>query len=324
MSLKNFPEKSLNQLKMNTPGEIDVIGLGQACFDCLGTVPCYPPEDSKIEMDEVYFQVGGPVAVALITLSQLGVSSSFIGSISDDYFGVEILKGLKNEDIDTSFLKITSGFSSQFAFISINNKQGNRNIYWRRSTAPFIKPDEVDLKPLRNAKVLHLDGLMIESSIEAAKQAKEMGIKVVIDAGTMREGFLKLLPFADYLITSEKFARSVVNKDDYTHRRALEILKKHTTGDIVITLGSEGSIGLINDSVIFQKAYPIDAVNTNGAGDVYHGAYIFGIIKGWNGKECMGFASAASAIKCEHIEYRKDLLSVKKVKIFMDKYAHIL
>lgn len=82
---------------MNNLEEISVIGLGQACFDCLGIVPRYPREDSKIELDEVYFQTGGPVAAALITLSQMGISSSFIGSVSDDYFGVEILKGLKDE-----------------------------------------------------------------------------------------------------------------------------------------------------------------------------------------------------------------------------------
>ena len=82
---------------MNNPGEINVIGLGQACFDCLGTVPHYPSGDSKTEMNELFFQAGGPVAAALITLSQLGVPSSFMGSISDDFFGTEILKGLKRE-----------------------------------------------------------------------------------------------------------------------------------------------------------------------------------------------------------------------------------
>ena len=142
-------------------------------------------------MDETHFQVGGPVAAALITLSQLGISSSFIGSISDDYFGKEILKGLKKQNIDTSYLKIIPGFSSQFAFISLNINQGTRNVFWRRSTAPFINPSDINLKPFKGAKVLHLDGLMIDPSIEAAKQAKEMGIKVVVDAGTLREGFFK-------------------------------------------------------------------------------------------------------------------------------------
>jgi len=306
---------------MKNQDNISVIGLGQACFDCLGTVPYYPPEDSKIEVNKLHFQTGGPVSTALITLSRLGISTSFIGSISDDYFGVEILKGLKNENIDTSFLKITSGFSSQFAFISINsNNQGHRNIFWRRSTAPFLSPDDINLLPFKNAKILHLDGLMIESSIEAAKQAKKMGIKVVIDAGTFREGFFNLIPFADYLITSEKFARSVVDKEEYSPQIALEILNKHTSGDIVITRGVKGSVGLINNSIITQKAYPVEAVDTNGAGDIYHGAYIFGITMGWESNKCMRFASAVSAMKCEHVGFKNDILSVKKIKIFMDKY----
>ena len=70
---------------------------------------------------------------------------------------------------------------------------------------------------------------------------------------------------------------------------------------------------MINDDVIIQKAFPVNAVNTNGAGDVYHGAYIFGIIMEWQARECMRFASAASAMKCEHIVFKKDMLSLKKI-----------
>ena len=307
-------------MEIDDPGKINVIGLGQACFDCLGTVPQYPSEDSKTEINELFFQTGGPVAAALITLSQLGVPSSFMGSISDDFFGTEILNGLKRENIDTSHLKIVPGFSSQFAFISLNGTHQTRNVFWRRSTAPFMSPQDISLKPFKRAKILHMDGLMIDASMEAARQAKDLGIRIVIDAGTLRDGFLDLIPFADFLITSEKFVQSVVAENTYDPRKGFDILRKYTACDIIITRGNKGSIGLINDDIIIQKAYPVNAVNTNGAGDVYHGAYIFGIIKGWQGRECMRFASAASAMKCEHIVFKKDLLSLKKINIFMDKH----
>ena len=107
---------------MNDLDKIKVIGLGQACYDCLGRIPCFPDEDSKIEITDLHTQCGGPVASALTVLSRLGISTSFIGSISDDYFGTEILENFKDEFIDTTFLKVTPGFTSQFAFISINKK----------------------------------------------------------------------------------------------------------------------------------------------------------------------------------------------------------
>ena len=97
---------------------IEVIGLGQACLDYLGRIPSYPQEDGKIELLDLQMQCGGPASTALVTLSRLGISTSFLGSISDDPLGVEILKGLKDENIDTTLLKITTGYTSQFAFIA--------------------------------------------------------------------------------------------------------------------------------------------------------------------------------------------------------------
>ena len=99
--------------------KIQVIGLGQASLDYLGRIPSYPQEDRKVELMDLYMQCGGPASTALVTLSRLGVSTSFLGSISDDPFGREILKGLKEESVDTTFLKITPGYISQFAFIAI-------------------------------------------------------------------------------------------------------------------------------------------------------------------------------------------------------------
>lgn len=302
--------------------DIEVIGLGQACFDCLGRTPYFPEEDSKIELTDLHIQCGGPVASALTVLSRLGISTSFIGSISDDYFGIEILSSLRNESIDTTFLKITPGKTSQFAFISINKTNGNRNIFWKRSSAPFLRADNIDLNSFKNAKYLHLDGLMIEASIEAANQAKKMGIKVVVDAGTLREGFLDLLSLADVLITSEKFAKSFSEEDDLRPESVLKKLKELSDADtIIITRGAKGSTGLFKNNVVTQPAFKVDAVvDTTGAGDVYHGAYIYGLIMEWEMPTCMQFASAVSAIKCKQMGIINALPSLKNIKKYIDSY----
>ena len=304
---------------MNDLHDIKVIGLGQACFDCLGRTPYFPEEDSKIELTDLHMQCGGPVASALTVLSRFGISTSFIGSISDDYFGIEILNSLRNESIDTTLLKVTPGLTSQFAFISINKTNGKRNIFWKQSSAPFLRAKEIDFNSFKNAKYLHLDGLMIEASIEAAKQAKKLGIKVVIDAGTLREGFFKLIPFADVLITSEKFAGSVSGDDNPRPESALKKLKSLSNADtIIITLGPNGSMGVSEDDIIVQPAFKVDAVDTTGAGDVYHGAYIYGLIKEWDMPSCMRFASAVSAIKCKQVGLKNLTLSPKEIKKIMD------
>ncbi len=295
---------------------IQVIGLGQACLDYLGRLRFYPEEDDKCELIDLHIQCGGPASTALVTLSRLGIKTSFLGSISDDTFGIEIIKGLKEEKVDSTYLKITPGYTSQFAFITIT-ESGNRTIFWNRGSVPHLRAGDVNLGPFSKARILHVDGLMIEAAQEAARQARSMGLKVVMDAGTMREGSKKLASLVDVLITSERFAEPMVGSIA-PPEKALVALGQLGPKEVIITLGSKGSIGLSGEEIIFQKAFPIVAVNTTGAGDVYHGAYIYGLLQGWDMHECMRFASATSAIKCREIGARKGIPYLEEIREFME------
>jgi ribokinase len=239
-----------------------------------------------------------------------------LGSISDDAFGIEIVRGLKDENVDHTFLKTTPGYTSQFAFIAINKEDGRRTIFWTRGSVPHLKSTDVDLSPFSGARILHTDGLMVEASIEGARQAKEMGLRVVMDAGTLREGYRELISMVDILIASERFGSALVGGDK-TVDKALEALSHWGPKEVVITLGPKGSIGWSGGEMVSQKAFSVDAVDTTGAGDVYHGAYIYGLLKGWNMAECMRFASAASALKCLEIGGRKGIPTVEKTLSFM-------
>jgi ribokinase len=157
---------------------------------------------------------------------------------------------------------------------------------------------------------------MVEASIEGARQAKEMGLRVVMDAGTLREGYRELISMVDILIASERFGSALVGGDK-TVDKALEALSHWGPKEVVITLGPKGSIGWSGGEMVSQKAFSVDAVDTTGAGDVYHGAYIYGLLKGLNMAECMRFASAASALKCLEIGGRKGIPTVEKTLSFM-------
>jgi len=298
--------------------DIEVIGLGQACIDYLGRITAYPREDGKAELMDLHTQCGGPASTALVTLSRMGIRTSFLGSISDDPFGVEILKGLQEEKVDATFLKVDPGYTSQFAFIAVNRFDGRRTIFWHRGSVPHLRAADVDLGPFTGARILHTDGLMVEASMEAAKQAREMGLTVVMDAGTLRQGYRELASLVDVLIASESFGTAVVGPAE-SPEKALDALSRWGPTELVITLGSRGSIGWSQGDIIYQKAFPIDAVDTTGAGDVYHGAYIYGLLQGWNTAECMRFASAASAVKCMQTGARKGIPTLEETTNFMKK-----
>ncbi len=278
---------------------IQVVGLGQVCVDYVGRVPTYPPEDTKMEMDGLFSSCGGPAATALVTLTRSGVPCSFLGSISDDPFGVQIVRTLKKEGVNTSFLKIAPGLNSQFAFIVVSGSEGKRTIFWNRSSAPELSPMEFSLHSFPKARVLHLDGLMLDAGKEAARQARSLGMTVVMDAGTVRDGTLDMIPGVDILIASQAFADAFTGPD-VPRQKAVECLRELGPKQVVITLGAKGSIGLDRGGIVRQEAFPVASIDTTGAGDVYHGAYIFGFLKGWNMGRCMAFASAAAALKCRN------------------------
>ncbi|MBW2029330.1 MAG: sugar kinase [Deltaproteobacteria bacterium] len=283
-----------------------VVGLGQACVDYLGRIPRYPIEDAKVELIDLRKECGGPASTALVTLARLGVKASFLGSISDDPFGIDILNALRKEGVDTSFLRVRPGHTSQFAFIAITSDSGNRTVFWHRGTVSHLGPEEIDLSPFPAARILHLDGLMVNASVEAASQAKERGMRVVMDAGTFREGTGDLLPLVDVLIASEHFAEPLTGGPG-SSEKDLELLRERGPAEVIITMGVRGSLGLGPGGLHYQKAFPVVPVDTTGAGDVYHGGYIYGLLQGWDMPTCMRFASAIAAMNCRKIGARQGI-----------------
>jgi len=295
---------------------IKVIGLGQACVDYLGRLNTFPHEDGKAELTDLHIQCGGPASTALVTLSRLGISTTFLGSISDDPFGVKILNNLKSEKIDVSYLKSTPGYTSQSAFIAITKEGEKRTIFWHRGTVPHLAKRDVDITQFSEARILHTDGLMVKASIEAARQAKSLGMTVVMDAGTMREGSKELSKLVNILIASETFATPLVGQDA-SRDTALRALRELGPEQVIITLGAKGSIGLNSQGIVRQKAFPISAVDTTGAGDVYHGGYIYALLQGWDMRECMRFASATAALKCAEIGSQKGIPNLKDINALL-------
>ncbi len=300
---------------------IQVVGLGQACVDYRGVLFSYPQEDEKTELDELHMLCGGPAATAIVTLSRLNIPCTFLGSISDDNFGKKIFDYLAKENIDVSHLKITPGHTSQFAFIAVNKIDGKRTIFWHRGTCPHIQAREVDINQFPNARILHQDGLMVEASLAMAKQAQTKGITVVMDGGTMRDGTEELMSFVDILIVSETFATPLVGVAA-PYEKVLKKLQSMGPDQVVITLGEKGSIGLDGQRIFRQKAFKVRAKDTTGAGDVYHGGYIYGVLQGWDMRQCMEFASAIAALKCNRLDVQATIPNLAAVNEFMQQYAY--
>jgi len=295
----------------------DVVGLGQCCVDYLGVVGQYPNINEKEEVKDLTIQGGGPVATAMVTLSRLGARTAFIGKISDDYFGDLIKESLSSEFVNIDNIVVEKGKISQFAFIAIEKETAKRTIFWSKATVTPLRPDEVNRNLISTTRVLHLDGLMKESSLEAAKYARNAGVTVVVDAGNMREGSFELMKMSDYFIASEDFARQYYNGNN-PKAAALELLELGAKS-VIITLGEKGSISVSKKSYFYQPAFKVKAVDTTGCGDVFHGAFIFGVLQRWDLNNTMRFASATAALKCRNVGGRMAIPDLREVEVFLEE-----
>lgn len=290
-----------------------VAGLGQCSLDYIAIVDKYPAEDTKPEVIEWTEEGGGPVATALVALSRLGVKTAFIGTVSDDHAGTEIKKGLKEEGIDLRGLVVRKGGRSQTAFIVANRRNAKRTVFWKRPSVRELKSREVLPALIEKSAFLLVDGLMAGASAYAARIAGKKGIPVMLDAGRVRPGMMGLAELSDYIVCSEEFAKDLAA----TPRKALKELARFKPVAATITLGNRGSITWTGGEVFRQRAFKLKAVDTTGAGDVFHGGYIYGLLRGWDIRRTVEFASALAALKCLKPGGRAGIPTLKETLRFL-------
>jgi len=271
-------------------------GLGQCSLDHLFTVDSFPSPDSKTQFLDCTIQGGGPVATALVVLARWGVTAQFAGVVCSDRFGSRILDGLRRENIETSATAVREEGRSQLAFICVERHTGRRTIFWGAPGGETLHPRELPENFLQGLGVLHLDGSFREAALSLARQARRQGVPVVLDAGSMKPGIRDLIGFTDHLIASETFARQMTQDGPLEH--LLQRLKDMGPELVTVTLGERGSVSLWGKKPAFLPALPVRVVDTTGAGDVFHGAYLYGLLHGWPPEERLRWSTVTAALSC--------------------------
>jgi ribokinase len=292
-----------------------VTGLGQCSLDYLSLVDVYPRVDTKKEVSEWHEEGGGPVATALVALSRLGVPCCFYGFTGDDEAGGKIRRSLADDGVDITGLVKREKSSSQMAFIAVEKNTAKRTIFWRRPSGKALQPDELGEDFLVGSDFLLIDGLMMEVSLAAVKRAREMKIPVMLDAGSARPGMIELAGLCDYIVASEVFAEGL--GWELTPEVLAEESKSLRVRALTITQGANGNITVADDRIIKMPAFSVEAIDTTGAGDVFHAGYIFGLLQEWGLEPVLRFASALAAIKCMRIGGRTGIPRLSEVMEFL-------
>jgi sugar/nucleoside kinase (ribokinase family) len=291
----------------------DAVALGLNAVDHLIVVPNYPGFNSKVPFLSHTLAPGGQCATAMVTLARLGMRARYIGKVGSDDLGALQIRSLESEGIQSTDVTVVDGATSQIAFIIIDQATGERTVIWHRDDRLMIDPAEVDSEAVTSGRVLHLDGHNMAASIAAARYARAAGVPTVLDIDNIYEGSEELLPLIDFLISSTSFPLRMTRETDL--RTALRKLAE-TTGSMFIaaTLGRDGVLAYFRGEYIHSPAFTVDCRDTTGAGDAFHGGFIYGLLAGLSVEETLRVANAVAGLKCRAIGARTALPTLEELK----------
>jgi ribokinase len=301
---------------MHSHKEFDCLGFGVCPLDYLLLLKSYPQLDEKIEAKEVSIQGGGPVPTAMATLAKLEARVCFVGKVGDDGEGQKVLQNLKKEGVNTDYLIVDKKSTTAKAFIWIDEKSGKRTVVLDQTKIMPTKKSELLFLDKVKIRFLHLDFREPEINILLAKWAKKQKAKVILDMGSLRGDVEKISPLVDYLVVSKRFAYSYTRSDDLF--KALNILMKKRFKCVVITAGEEGCWCATGERTFHKPAFKVEVQDTTGAGDVFHGAFIFGLLKNWDMEKIIEFSNACAALKCTQLGGRAGIPTLFEVKRFLE------
>jgi ribokinase len=301
-----------------TKQDLDVAGLGYNAYDVLAIVSDLPDFDDVrgAHVDNLVFDGGGPVGTALTALARLGKRTSYIGLMGDDREGHWLAGCFEAEGVATDHMQVSPVVGTNVCLILVEERTGRRSILCRRGVRPEdLALDKGSRRAIQRARVLHLDGQFMPAAIEAARLASAAGGKVCFDGNHPRPGVAELLPLVDWLVVAEPFPREFTGLQ--TEGEAAAALLDSGPQILVVTLGARGCHVWTAGESFRSPAFEIDVVDTTGAGDAFHGGFIYGMLQGWDLKRVARFANAVAALNCRTLGGRRGLPDLDEVEALL-------
>lgn len=296
--------------------KFDVAGLGLNATDTVLRVHKTPALGGKERVTSLSRQAGGQVSTAMVACQRLGLRSRYIGKVGGDEAGRFQLQSLRREGIDVRHVRVVRGAPSQFGLIIVDQATGERTIYWDRDPSLAMTPGELKPEAITSARALHLDGCDVEACTQAARWARRAGIPVVADLDTVYKKVEKLFPWVDYLIASAQFLPAVTGLEDPF--RALEFMaREYKIKAPGMTLGREGALVYAEGRFHYSPGLAVKTVDTTGAGDVFHGAFVYGLLQSWEIDRILEFSNAMAALNCTELGARGGIATRKQAERLM-------
>lgn len=296
-----------------------VLCVGSSVYDVTFPLENFIKENTKNRVNDCIKCGGGCIANAAYLLGKWGVDVSFAGIIGNDFYGKKIINEFKNVNVDTSYLQISDSFDTPISTIILNKNNGSRTIITNKSDHMKMKNIELNFTP----DVILFDGEEYELMISLLKRYPN-AIKI-IDADKLTKELIELSKYADFMICSQNFAEKVtkmqINFENIKTIGAIyKKLKELFNNKIIVTLENNGALYEFNNKIRIMRPLTVETIDTTGAGDVFHGAFIYGILNRYDLESTIRISNIAASLSVTKLGGRTSIPTKESVKEILDEY----
>ncbi|MHB8080504.1 MAG: carbohydrate kinase family protein [Candidatus Krumholzibacteriia bacterium] len=288
--------------------------VGYNAWDILAPLPAPIPRDAKLETPGLTMGGGGPAATAAVALARLGARVRLVTPLADDLAGRLQRQELATAGVDLTLSPRRRGAASPLA-VSLIDADGSRAILWRRGELAPLTAAEVDAAWLDGIDVLLCDSHEPAAAAALARAARDRGVPVVLDGGSVRPGLPELVGLCDDVIASAAFAPALTGEPDPGD--ALRALARRGPARVAVTCGPAGCLWLADGAVGHRPAFAVPVVDTTGAGDAFHAGYAFARGLGHDFDTCLAWGAAVAALACRGVGGRAGLPTRTEVEALL-------
>lgn len=292
---------------------IKILCIGHATYDITIPISKFIAENTKSIVNERISCGGGPASTAAYLLGKWGSDVSFVGIIGNDINGKKILKEFEEVNVDTSYVEVREGYETPASYIISSKEKGTRTILIYQKNKSEMKDIDINFIP----DIILIDGQEYNLSKKILEKYKDA--ISVIDAGKVTDTNIELCKMVNYVVCSKEFAENLSNmKFDFENKETLKnifmYLKEKFHNNIVITLENKGCLYEINNEIKIMNAIKVETVDSTGAGDIFHGAFVYGLSINLPYEKIIKLAVVTSGLSVTRLGGRNSMFELDEIK----------
>lgn len=300
---------------------IRIVSIGQSSYEMYIQVEKMPEENEKLRFVNKIGCGGGCASNVAYLLGKWGASSTFAGVVGNDVFGNRIKKELESVGVDTRYIEVSFEKDTNLSLVLVKSKELKRTVINVADEYVKLKKYDFDFTP----DLIFVDG----HDAYASKQTIDRFPKAVsiIDADRYTKEIEEVCLKTNYIVCSLNFATNAVKMPvDVNNVNSLvslysELRRKFEHQTVIVTLGERGAMYAVDDQIKISPALKMNSIDKTGSGDIFSGAFCYGIASKWNLEKSIKFGNIAAGLSTEKIGTRLSVPKLDEVTKIYEKIS---